>query len=207
MRDEKVLVVSKHRIFDMLNISEGGVVLKHFQPDQTMNHIISLNTELKVVNRSLCEGDESLLQLIPYVYILDKDIIYVAERTTRGGEDRLYNMKHIGFGGHCRGRAQDYILDTLCDNISRELEEELSDLNNYKYTWKGFLYDGTNPVGRVHLGIVIKLTTSDLIGIKEESHSSGRYIKLEDINDLDKYEGWSKILLEQLKSSESSLWR
>jgi predicted NUDIX family phosphoesterase len=157
--------------------------------------------------RDYLETDSSFKQIIPYVIVRQWDIIWVYTRAQSWGESRLFNRLSIGFWGHVS--VSDSILDgeilnvegTLVNSLRRELFEELGIEKSYPVERIGYIYDPSNDVGKVHLGVVyvIEIEASDVGGI-EEHIAQFRFVSLDTISGLEgEFETWSQLLLEHLK--------
>ena len=113
------------------------------------------------------EEDPTFKQLISYCLLEnEKGEILVYERLSGGGEERLHGQSSIGVGGHMNDVVgADSINEVLRVNAQRELEEEVGlaseDSQNMEYI--GFINDDTNEVGKVHMGVVFKITVHTLM--------------------------------------------
>ncbi len=105
--------------------------------------------------REPCETDESWLQLIPYVLLLNSDGEPWCYRRV-GGDKRLQDRRSCGLGGHVeRGDATDLVMQTLHRCARRELAEELADPEPVSGLQpRGWIYEGESAIGRVHLGVL-----------------------------------------------------
>lgn len=121
------------------------------------------NTKVELVDRAICETDETWLQLLPYIALSTKhDKVFMYTRGGGGEEARLHGNYSLGVGGHvdiepsADDTADDALLFVIRKEASREIWEEVkltflpSELNPAY-----FICDPTNPVGRVHLGLLI----------------------------------------------------
>lgn len=169
-------------------------------------------------SRAWLETDEKFLQLIPYTLIMSRNGQVLAySRTSKGGEGRLHDKVSVGFGGHINVldlvyNMEGYIsLDsTVYNSTKRELHEEIStDICSEEVTEEiGLLYDPSDEVGRVHLGVVQtllidenventkhKITTQDdgitILGFFDKEY----LLTSEEVN----LESWSRIALENLR--------
>ena len=111
---------------------------------------------------------------------------FVYERLSGGGEERLHGQSSIGVGGHMNDVVgADSINEVLRVNAQRELEEEVGlaseDSQNMEYI--GFINDDTNEVGKVHMGVVFKITvhTSD-VEAKETDTLRIKWVEKEVLN-------------------------
>jgi len=136
-----------------------------FKPDQ-----------LWIGPRPHLEQDESFKQIIPYILLSFQNKIAVYQRTTQGGESRLHNLHSIGFGGHMDAFDLAYddngtinLDQTIETSGQREIDEELNIQGITSKTKLGYIIDNSNPVGRVHIGVVERWElASELIKSNEE---------------------------------------
>ena len=173
--------------------------------------------DIMLGSREWLETDENFHQLIPYCVVTAGTKVLAYARTPKGGENRLQGKVSVGFGGHINAndvatRGGGISLGkTIMTAVYRELEEELwlpVDVDfPFESEVKGLIYDGSNPVGRVHLGILIecrldedlrhlahKITTEDE-GITILGMFDPVYLLESDEVDL---EPWSRYALEGL---------
>lgn len=132
-----------------------------------------------LADRNDCEKDFSLLQIIPYIVLYDPvhDKVFNYVRGTGGGENKLFDKKSIGLGGHVDTLpGNNHIVTHLTEEAIRELREEIGvfDLNaesHEKFTnavalgmTKTFVLSTSNPVDLVHLCVpVCVIVNSDEI--------------------------------------------
>jgi predicted NUDIX family phosphoesterase len=111
---------------------------------------------VKLVPREQCEHDESLLQLIPYIVLVNSEGQFLAyRRGAASGEDRLKAKISIGWGGHVEELPADgeSLLQLLKRDGEREVLEEIGltvDLPSHC----ALMYTPADAVGRVHLGLL-----------------------------------------------------
>jgi predicted NUDIX family phosphoesterase len=175
-----------------------------------------------------CERNESLLQIIPYVVVFRHDADLQAQVLTYSrqpeiDEQRLSGKRSIGIGGHIEpidfgitplGTEPEIMLAelatfnpdvfwALCRMAAlREISEELGitadDDNLQCHT---VIYDHTQPVGRVHLGVVCTYYHEHDVHFPNNSelHSA----RFEPLKSLDKhdaaYENWSQMTIEEIQ--------
>lgn len=158
------------------------------------------------MTRGACEKDNKYKQIIPYIVFYDgcTDSFLGYER--KAGDSRLTGMHSLGLGGHVN--KDDYNADTigqtLLTNMRRELNEEhplianeVADVNLFNYL-RGFIYDDSNEVGSVHLGLVFIVP----LNLKEEHFfdDAEHIFKRLDFNvvkmlsEENKLENWSNIV-------------
>jgi len=106
------------------------------------------------LERSRAEEDETHLQIIPYLLILDPSGDIWSYRRT-GGDGRLLGRASCGVGGHIdREDAGRDLADTIARALARELGEELENAPAGPCRPRCWLYEGCSAVGRVHIGLV-----------------------------------------------------
>lgn len=174
--------------------------------------------DFAVIARKYAETDESMKQLIPYSVVVkapkDKRLIdeyeilvYMRKPHDAAADKRLEGKWSIGFGGHMNPVDMGALEDWVVGTVSRELNEEIGMFgplfNNSEIISYGFLFDKTNPIGRVHLGLLVSVilpgdsdepvefeSTEDGIELKG-FHKLGDLFKLME-EEPDKFENWSK---------------
>ena len=152
-----------------------------------------------------CETDEQYKQLIPYVVLYDikKDVYLGYYR--KAGDARLLGSLSIGVGGHinpCDSSQGNSIISTypmVLNNINRELSEELGTRYTPPYDWwsyfRGFIYDPSTSVGKVHVGLLfLRHMNLDSTWEFEDNEHIFKLVTHEQL--LDSYSGletWSQI--------------
>lgn len=156
--------------------------------------------------RSGCETDESLLQLIPYITLIDKTSrkIFIYSRGKGGDENRLTGLCSIGLGGHIETLPAGIcdIYSHIATDALRELNEEVGIIetdelfNELKDKLESgdfqLIYDDSTSVGRVHLGIglTLEIDMDEHIFVNEENViTKGVWYTKEQLN-------WTEVLLE-----------
>lgn len=168
----------------------------------------------KMVPRSECETDPSLLQLIPYVVIQDHEFrFFCYERGNSGGEDRLKSKLSIGIGGHIDSLPPPNVslYQHALLEAAREIQEETglvvdpySELTDYF-----FLYEEVTEVGKVHFGLVYgyQMTKEERISNPEkEVITNGKFLTLQELFAPDIYnrlELWSKMVVDSTAAAQS----
>jgi predicted NUDIX family phosphoesterase len=204
----QILVVPKEDCFSELS---------SFNSSSNFLDFTSISDFLKYVNkkgffleRELAEKDFNYLQIIPYILVYNKDSLFLYKRLKKGNEERLHDKFSAGIGGHV-----DYVTNTISNketviyNANKELFEELdielnTDYLDIKHTDK-IIYDDSNEVGKVHIGL---LMTCDTIGrgvvVKEQDKIEGRFYTPEEIKQHyslygeDAFETWTTIALKHV---------
>lgn len=158
-----------------------------------------------LVGRDLCEKDESLLQLIPYIVLRNAaGKVFCYERGAGGGERGLHAKLSIGLGGHVdvAPTADQSLWHTLCLEAGRELREEVgveADVGDYVGGFSALLYNGADDVGRVHLGLLTEVLAGDgEIEAEAGSIENGRWLGLIELlrpDVFERLEPWSQMVV------------
>lgn len=198
--DEQIIVVPRKVLFnDEKNAFNGFLHKNNIKGKDIFN---ALN-EYEVKRRGDMEEDSTFKQLISYCLLEnEKGEILVYERLSGGGEKRLHGQSSIGVGGHMNDvMGADSINEVLRVNAQRELEEEVGlakeDSQNMEYL--GFINDDNNEVGKVHMGIVFKITVSTTdVEAKETDTLRIKWVEKGSIDSYDDFETWSALILQDL---------
>jgi predicted NUDIX family phosphoesterase len=154
--------------------------------------------------RDEVEDDPSYKQLIPYCIFRHQDRVFYYERGRAGGEDRLKAKRSIGIGGHISMCDHGVCGSAYHEGMRREIEEEVEIGTTCSERLLGLINDDSNPVGRVHLGIVhVFDLDAPKVRAREESIIERGFATLaECIRERDQFETWSQICLDQLVKAE-----
>ncbi len=172
---------------------------------QITDSIFDLN-QIWIGPRPHLEEDEQFKQIIPYVILSYQGKIAAYQRTKKGGENRLHNLKSIGFGGHIDAFDLAYHDDGTIDldktietSAHREIDEELNISGISSKTQLGYIIDNSNPVGRVHIGVVERweLTSSQISSNEEEIKVLGLF-EPEELLQIEDMENWSEHIIKGL---------
>jgi predicted NUDIX family phosphoesterase len=215
---EKILAVTTADAIDAIPLlSTKNVIFISSREVATENICRLIVDKHIIVDRSdETENDSSILQVIPYIiFVTSSGYVFLYKRGGESSEKRLSNKNSIGIGGHIN--VDDKKLDTLrtiCSCASRECLEEIgfipnqfnacsTDVDLIERHCIGILYDPTNSVGSVHLGLVIKVTVDRMFSIPEQSeiykkgtaYSWMRISQAKSQDDLNEYETWTDLIL------------
>ena len=198
--DEQIIVVPRKVLFnDETNAFNGFLHKNNIKGKDIFNAL----SEYEVKRRGDMEEDSKFKQLISYCLLEnEKGEILVYERLSGGGEERLHGQSSIGVGGHMNDvMGADSINEVLRVNAQRELEEEVGlakeDSQNMEYL--GFINDDNNEVGKVHMGIVFKITVSTTdVEAKETDTLRIKWVEKGSIESYDDFETWSALILQDL---------
>ncbi|HEU5297903.1 MAG TPA: phosphoesterase [bacterium] len=144
------------------------------------------------------EQDPSLKQIIPYLVVRHRDRLFLFQRTASGGEARLHGKVSIGVGGHVNRSDVEGADDVVEAGLRRELAEELVIGAAWRARLVGVLNDDTNPVGRVHFGLVhVVEVGSPSIAVRESDTLTGRLTDPAEARTLyERMETWSQLILD-----------
>lgn len=206
----QALVVKKYDVFG-LTVPTGDWIHKD------LGELFDLSAFL--VDRSECETDESLLQVIPYITLRDPetDRIFVYTRGKQNGDYRLTGKCSVGLGGHIELEPNDTFdfLDIVAMEATRELIEEtsLSEEEHLDTVYRiigeilahadyRMIYTGIDEVSRVHLGIAFEypIDSTKLTGDEEHIITDVNWLTLDEIREMNdsgtiELEHWSKMVL------------
>ena len=198
--DEQIIVVPRATLFDNEKNAFNGFLSKN---DEKGSNIFNALSQYDVKRRGDMEEDPEFKQLISYCLLENQSgEILVYERLSGGGEERLHGQSSIGVGGHMNDVVgADSINEVLRVNAQRELEEEVGlsaeDSQNMEYL--GFINDDNNEVGKVHMGVVFKITVnSNDVEAKETDTLRIKWIEKGKIESYDDFETWSALILQDL---------
>lgn len=163
-----------------------------------------------LVDRDVCETDESLLQLIPYIVLRDtRGRVACYERGAAGGEDRLHGKLSIGLGGHVDRAPQgsESLHALLVAEAARELKEEVGlDADVGGITFMDMLYTGADggAVDRVHLGLLgeHRMSDDEQLVLEDKVIENCRFLPLSELllpETFERLERWSQLAVLELK--------
>lgn len=193
---ESIAVILKSDFFGPEGYAKGEKTVITHDTEVYEQRAIQLHT---FKPRYLMEEDERYLQIIPYCLFTYQESVFLMQRGTKIGEQRLASKGSLGIGGHIRYEDVADAPDSIALWGVREFEEEVFYTGGMKTSLLGIVYDDTNPVGRVHVGFVYHLEAdSSTIAIKEE-FVSGELVALDACKNMyDRLENWSKIAYDLL---------
>lgn len=151
--------------------------------------------------RDEAETNESFKQFIPYCVVKTGQKIFIYQRNNKGGEKRLTGFRSLGIGGHIKYEDGKDNHQCYFRGLARELKEELGlEKHHVMDEIGGFIYDNSNLVGRVHIGIIHILT---LWNPNQELHIEDTMDNWSfETNDIlekstSDFENWSQIIINQ----------
>ena len=194
--DEQILVVKRETLFDHEANAFNGFISKD---DNRYQEIIKSFSNFEVKRRGDMEEDPSFKQLISYCIITNEDETLVYKRLEGGGEARLHGLLSIGVGDHMNDvESEDDIDGKLRINAARELEEEVGlaedDVKNIEI--HGLINDDDNEVGKVHIGLVLKIDVAKNKIVNNEVDTIALdWVKNDVLETMSPYESWSELII------------
>ena len=191
MKNENILVVKTAKLFPH-NTFQG------LQAHAISTFLEIINSEKEFQPRPQMEEDTSYKQIIPYLLFKYQDRYFLMQRKATSTDQRLKNKYSLGIGGHMR---QEDLSEnaTIFDWGKREFHEEIDYSGNLKISTLGILNDDSNPVGQVHLGLVLLLEgDSDQIKIRSELKSGQLLTTQELLQFYPDMETWSQIIFDAI---------
>ena len=162
-------------------------------------HTRMLDAILKNISfqrRGDIEEDVSWRQLIPYVYIYNKEgALLTYRRSSSSTEDRLHAKISVGFGGHI---TQDDLTDDKSQLLQtagyRELLEELSFSPSFtkQLVPAGFIVGHETLVDKVHFGVALALSYTGRVTAHDSECEVLGWRKRGELSRESHLESWSK---------------
>lgn len=150
------------------------------------------------------EYNPAMIQLIPYIIVVNKahDKIYVTKRIA--GEERLKDTLALGCGGHIN--ACDYGHDIITNAALREMNEELNIRLAKDTTLEtiGTVRDFQSSTCE-HLGIVM-VATAGSVSVKEKDNLKGIWMTFEELKqNYSQFESWARHIIDYAFANGNSL--
>ncbi|MBB79984.1 MAG: hypothetical protein CMN02_03105 [Roseibacillus sp.] len=148
---EEILVVPRE-LFDDLGAFQGLTT----ETDRYIATLLDPSNNF-FMDREAAEEDPSFKQIIPYSIFRIGDHYLHYVRGKSGGESRLHAQGSLGIGGHINPvdeRNDPLGHATYIAGVAREIDEEIILPSQPTQQIVALLNDDSNPVGRVHLGVV-----------------------------------------------------
>lgn len=176
-------------------------------PIQTEDVAVSLkeilsNGHLEFIDRDQAEVSEEWVQLIPYCVIRRGASVFVYRR--KGTEGRLNGLRSIGVGGHINpvDSGQGSVYEAA---LRRELAEEVGIAVGRVPDPVALIYDPSNAVGKVHLGVVhnVRVPSSFNLTCNDPALESGEFVDLQTLKahaeaSPELFETWTALILPHL---------
>ena len=199
VQEEQILVIPES-VIDSIGHLEGF----ESDVDRFLGPILQ-SEQLSFQPRGPMETDPSFKQLIPYVLLEWTDengevSLFTYTRGGGSGEARLHAKRSVGIGGHISQEDAADGADPYTTGMQRELAEEIKLDSGYSETREGLIYDPSNEVGQVHLGVVHRFVLeSPQVKSNEADLAEGGFVSVAELkNDLDRLETWSQLAIKAL---------
>ncbi len=199
---EQVLVVPR-ALFEGIGAFEG---IRTDALDEAVERLLDPANHF-FMDRAAAEEDPTHKQLIPYCIFRHGTRVLHYTRGKSGGESRLHAQISVGVGGHVNpvdtggGRTGAAAYHAA---VTREIEEELALPDQHEHRIIALLNDDSNPVGRVHLGIVHLVDLrSDQVSAREDALVELGFSELADLNGplFGCLETWSRFCVKHLSEA------
>ncbi|MEM6469357.1 MAG: phosphoesterase [Planctomycetota bacterium] len=199
MAEEHVLVIPASVVDSIGAIDGFECDVDRFLPPVLASESLSFQP------RSKMETDPSFKQLIPYVLLEWTDDrgevnLFSYVRGGGGGESRLHAQRSIGVGGHISREDAADGRNAYRAGMKRELDEEIRLGSKYRDFCVGLIYDPSNEVGQVHLGVVhrFELESPD-VQSNEAELAEGGFLSVTALRQRrEELETWSQLALDAL---------
>jgi len=190
MNNENILVVKRDKLFP-------ATAFQGIAPIQD-DFFSLIELEKEFLPRPAMEEDPTYKQIIPYLIFQCQDTYFLMQRKSTSSEQRLKNKYSLGIGGHMRQEDMQQA-KTIFDWAYREFEEEIDYQGTFTIKTIGMLNDDSNPVGQVHVGLVL-LLQGDSCAIKVRSElKSGQLLNAQQLQEFyPDMETWSQIIYDAL---------
>jgi predicted NUDIX family phosphoesterase len=199
VQEEHILVIPESVINEI-----GSIEGFEADVDRYLEPILH-SDQLSFQPRSEMETDPSYKQLIPYVLLqwTDDDGVTKLFTYTRGGgggEARLHAKRSVGIGGHISREDAADGADPYSSGMHRELSEEVQLESTYQESRDGLIYDPSNDVGKVHLGVVHRFVLQrPEVKTNEADLADGGFVSVDELREqMEHLETWSQLALKAL---------
>ncbi len=192
MKNENILVIKRNVLFP-------ETAFQGIRPiEDSFFDIVQEQQEF--LPRPQMEEDPVYKQIIPYLIFKFQDRYFLMQRKSTSSEQRLKNKYSLGIGGHMRQEDMQQA-KTIFDWAHREFQEEIDYKGSFTIKTLGMLNDDSNPVGQVHVGLVLLLEgDSDSIKVRSEL-KSGQLLTISELKThFEDMESWSQIIFKEILS-------
>lgn len=165
---EKVLCFPRELLSELGTFTDGFLASGLLASVQESLSRVFASGLMEFVDRTEAEVSEEWIQLIPYCLISRGRELFLYQR--KGSEGRLSGLFSLGIGGHINPvDGLDVDAPTYYRALRRELQEEIGfdcgDVTPYPL---GLIYDPSNAVGKVHMGVVHVVNVPNHFRVKSE---------------------------------------
>ena len=190
MKNENILVIKRATLFP----TDAFQGLRPIEE----NFFDLVENQKEFLPRPAMEEDPLYKQIIPYLIFKFQNHYFLMQRKSTSSEQRLKNKYSLGIGGHMRQEDMQHA-KTIFDWAHREFQEEIDYQGSFTIKTLGMLNDDSNPVGQVHVGLVL-LLEGDCDAIKVRSElKSGQLLTIHELQThYDDMESWSQIIFKEI---------
>ena len=112
----------------------------------------------------------------------------------------MHAKRSVGIGGHISREDAAGGADPYATGMQRELAEEVQLESNYRESRDGLIYDPSNDVGKVHLGVVHRFVLQQPeVKSNEADLAEGGFVSLDELRQqMDRLETWSQLAINAL---------
>ena len=210
-KEEFILAVKSS--FVKKNIECNGCVVPGIHP-YTSNSFS--NEDVFIGRREGLESDFDFRQFITYVTFVNRNgEVYLYQRTKANGEEKLFGLHSVGFGGHVEISDVNYdsdgivdVIRTLNSTLWRELREEcglrrssIDGESVESVNTRDWIASNGTETDSLHLGLsaVVHLHEEAEIASDEASQILKGWFPIDTILNEYELEPWSRLVLEKLK--------
>lgn len=192
-KDEYVLVFPTSLLLD-IGVFQG----LNFNLDKYLD---AIEKEHRFLRRVDVEEDPNYKQLIPYVILHHEGLIFSYRRGALLSEKRLLHNYSIGIGGHISVNDPNLFATSYEEGMRREVQEEVYIDSKYFSNAVALLNDDSNEVGKVHFGVIHVFNLEEQgVRKKEKSINEPTFISISELkNEIEKYENWSQICIQNIE--------
>ena len=132
------------------------------------------------------ENDASFLQIIPYMWILNKkkkEVFLYQRAVGKDYKDTRHLDKYSGgIGGHAD--KEEIVEDVIIDALNREMREETIMETYPGFTFLGYLHREDDIYEKVHLGVLAIAETEGNVSPTDDGIKTGRFYTVEEVEEL-----------------------
>jgi len=155
---------------------------------------------LTLLRRRVAEVDTCYKHLVVYGILTYQDAVFAYRRGRQTSETRLEGRLSVGVGGHVSS-SDLCSLHRNCEGaLLREMAEEISIESEYRLRCVAVVNDDSDPVGKVHFGIVyVALLARPWVHVREGSLEEMGFVSARDLaRHTERFESWSQICAREI---------
>lgn len=198
--DEVIAVFTKKKIDDLL--SNSGLNFMELP-------LAWLQNNCKPMVRGDAEKSLEYIQLVSSFIISSGQNVFAHVRSGRAPENRLKGEKSVLLGGHIEydeimqlSSTVNYDLFEETLLLTRELDEEVSIVEQREIEFIGCMYDSSREVSSQHLSLLhhVKLPSEQIMVKERGYHINPEWIHIKKVtSELSSFENWSAEVIKKIK--------